>query len=304
MTLGELIAEARLLADDSKQPGTAISIDSIATGNPATITAERHGLVTGQTATIAGRTGDTPTVNGDRVVTVIDADTLTVPINLTVSGTGGTISGTDEDSLWSDAEWTRYANLTEQDAARRCLCLQDNTTDEDANSLPICEIAITADPSTSEYQISPLVLTIRHAQLASLNYPLVKDKMFGLANENLANIPSGTPSMWSWAIRKDYIVLNRLATASDTLKLVVTRLPLVDMSATGDEPEIPEQYHYYLVYGMLARAYLKKDSETYDPNASARMEAEFSNHFGPPVSAQQLEVKRRADGRTQYIKHF
>jgi len=303
--LSELKAEARRLLDDPLQPGTPISIDGVSVANPAVVTAERHGLVTGQTATIAGRTGDTPDINGDHVVTVIDADTLSIPVNVTVSGGAvGTISGTDEDSLWSEAELTRFANLAEREAAMRSLCIIDDTTTQDADDKPICRISLTADPTTPVYEISPKVITIRHVQLASLNYPMTKDKRFGLQNENLANLPAGTPSRWSWARRLHYIVLNRKIEANDTLNLEVTRYPLADMSAADDEPEIPFHFHYSLVYGMLMYAYLKKDSETYDPAQAERFGKMFADVFGPPVSLQELTVKRQAVSRPQFIRHY
>jgi hypothetical protein len=53
----------------------------------------------------------------------------------------------------------------------------------------------------------------------------------------------------------------------DTLNLEVARLPLVDVAIEDvdtAEPEVDEDYHTNLVDGILARAYLKRDSETYN----------------------------------------
>jgi cyclophilin family peptidyl-prolyl cis-trans isomerase len=73
-------------------PTAAVSISSITTGNPATInTALPHGLTTGDQVVISGITGNTPDITGAATATVVDADTFTIPTNVTVAGTGGRI---------------------------------------------------------------------------------------------------------------------------------------------------------------------------------------------------------------------
>jgi cyclophilin family peptidyl-prolyl cis-trans isomerase len=71
------------------------NIASIVAGNPVTIhTASAHGLATGRVALISGVVGSTPEINGARTVTVVDADTFTVPVEVTVAGAGGKVEGT------------------------------------------------------------------------------------------------------------------------------------------------------------------------------------------------------------------
>jgi len=72
---------------DTSQRVRAISNISVA--NPTVITAAAHGLATGDIILIAG-SDSTPTVNGERTVTVLTASTFTVPVNVTVQGTTGT----------------------------------------------------------------------------------------------------------------------------------------------------------------------------------------------------------------------
>ena len=65
-------------------------IISASVANPTNIKcAGRHKLISGQTVRIAGITGSTPAIDGDRVVTVIDEYNFTVPLNVTVAGAGG-----------------------------------------------------------------------------------------------------------------------------------------------------------------------------------------------------------------------
>jgi hypothetical protein len=74
--------------------GTPVAITSNAisvAGAPTSVlTAAPHGYTSGDEVVIAGVTGSTPTINGARVVTVIDATHFSVPIVTTVAGTGGT----------------------------------------------------------------------------------------------------------------------------------------------------------------------------------------------------------------------
>lgn len=68
----------------------AITSSSIA--SPTVITAVGHGLATGNKVIIRGHTGMTPDFNGTvYTVTVTGVDTFTIPVNVTVGGTGGTI---------------------------------------------------------------------------------------------------------------------------------------------------------------------------------------------------------------------
>lgn len=78
---------------ESHPVGTAVVITSSSVANPTVVTtATPHGWASGQLVRIAGHTGSTPTINGDRTATVTGASTFTVPVNVTVGGTGGTVT--------------------------------------------------------------------------------------------------------------------------------------------------------------------------------------------------------------------
>lgn len=71
---------------------TKTPISSMVAGSPVTInTNGAHGLTSGAEVMIAGVTGSTPEVNGTYTATVIDTDTITIPVNVTTAGTGGTV---------------------------------------------------------------------------------------------------------------------------------------------------------------------------------------------------------------------
>lgn len=76
--------------DNSTTPQRAVPITSSSIANPTTITTPvPHGLTTGDTVIITGHAGSTPTINGERTVTVTGANTFTIPVNVTGGGTGG-----------------------------------------------------------------------------------------------------------------------------------------------------------------------------------------------------------------------
>src|SRR5262245_19869135 len=66
--------------------GGVISATSVA--NPTVVTAIGHGLSTGETIIVSG-SNSTPTIDGERIITVTGPDTFTVPVNVTIAGTAG-----------------------------------------------------------------------------------------------------------------------------------------------------------------------------------------------------------------------
>jgi hypothetical protein len=68
-----------------------IPITSNSVANPSVVTTPvPHGLTTGQVIVISGVATSSPTINGERTVTVLSSTTFSVAVNVTVGGTGGT----------------------------------------------------------------------------------------------------------------------------------------------------------------------------------------------------------------------
>lgn len=74
---------------DLGQAGTVKTITANTLANPTVVTSVAHGLTTGDTIFVSG-SNSTPVINGDRTVTVLTADTFSVPVNVSVAGTAGT----------------------------------------------------------------------------------------------------------------------------------------------------------------------------------------------------------------------
>lgn len=64
------------------------SITAISAANPAVVTSANHGLTNGQTVYI-DNSDSSPSINGAQVVTVVDTNNFSVPVNVSTAGTRG-----------------------------------------------------------------------------------------------------------------------------------------------------------------------------------------------------------------------
>lgn len=74
-------------------PPATIAITSSSVANPTVLTTAAHGITVGagDVITIAGHSGSTPAINGTWYATALSSTTLSIPIAVTVGGTGGTV---------------------------------------------------------------------------------------------------------------------------------------------------------------------------------------------------------------------
>lgn len=89
-SIGGAVFTATSTATDSWSPTLPNShlITSNTLANPTVVTSVGHGLTTGNSITIIN-SNSTPSINGVHTVTVLNADTFTIPVNVTVAGTAG-----------------------------------------------------------------------------------------------------------------------------------------------------------------------------------------------------------------------
>lgn len=80
------------LYDITAEDAATVPITNATVASPSELTAAGHGLQTGQEVVIDGTSGYTPDIDGTHVVTVTGDDTFTIPVNVTVEGTGGTVA--------------------------------------------------------------------------------------------------------------------------------------------------------------------------------------------------------------------
>lgn len=68
---------------------SAKTITASSQADPTQITATAHGLVSGQGITITGESTATPALNGDHIVTLVDVNNFTIPVDVSSAGTDG-----------------------------------------------------------------------------------------------------------------------------------------------------------------------------------------------------------------------
>lgn len=120
-------------------PSASIAISAMTVGNPASIdTAAPHGLVAGDQVVISGVADSTPAFSGAYAVTVVDEDTFTIPVDLTVAGTGGRVQKTKSNLVFNAQNWSQPQTVT-------VTGVDDTTLDGDKLYLIQLKAAVSAD---------------------------------------------------------------------------------------------------------------------------------------------------------------
>ncbi len=180
--------------------------------------------------------------------------------------------------LWSDPEIIGYTNDAQREACRRARLLTDST----ANA--VCNINLAANRST--YTLNQAVLFITRAKLTTEAMPLrpVSYKDLDCHRPGWEE-ETGTPTHYVKDMDTGKFRPYPTPDASGTVKLVVTRLPLCDMSISSDEPEISQRLHDSLIFWNLYRMYSKPDVDTQNKVKAAEYLAFFEQEFGKKSSA-------------------
>ena len=104
---------------------------------------------------------------------------------------------------------------------------------------------------------------------------MVNDDTWFNTTSNLLYIYSGT-----WDLDANAVL--------GTVTLEVFRMPVNDLTAITDIPEIPEEFHRDLIYWVLHEAYKKQDSDAFNQERSDYFLARFQEIFGEYIP---LEVR-------------
>lgn len=189
------------------------------------------------------------------------------------------------DPLWINTELNGYINDAENQSCKIADLLIDSTT------ASICDITLIN--GTAIYSVSPLILKIFRAMVDGAVYPLVQTtkRILDLTYASWASASGDERSFFIGDTNK--ITIYKKPDGSGTLRLTVSRLPLVAMSSDSDTPEIDAQYHDGMIDWVLYRAYSKQDSKTLDPEKAEVHKNAFNARFGikPPVVIQLVEKK-------------
>jgi hypothetical protein len=165
-------------------------------------------------------------------------------------------------------------------AANASLCLYDDSTEE------LCQI-----PLESTQRVVPLdsrwvkIDRVRFVDAADNETPLAR-----ISQDELETLPdwrngTGTPRFMvpkGYAFRMD----KAPGTPGTLVEVAGWRMPLYPLEQDQDDPEIPEEYHYDLMFWMARCCALKPDPDPFiTPTAAADYEARFVAAFGPYVPA-------------------
>ncbi len=193
--------------------------------------------------------------------------------------------------LWSDLEWTEYANDAVNEAARRSRLIADSST------AAVCQIALNATDTT--YALHDSIIFIKRAKLTGESTPMGRAHSADLDRcmpgwEDETGIPLAyVPNMDSHQFRP-----YPKPDGAYTVNLSVIRTPLEPLALDADIPEIASRHHINLIHWMLHRAYLKLDSETYNPGKAEESLKLFEAEFGKRSTAQDEAWIAREHGFT------
>lgn len=126
MTTGIIVDEVKQVVPagttGSIVANNAKDIDTITVANPGKLTFKTpHFWTTGDTITISGVSGNTPSINTTKVITVVDAYSVTLnSTNITVAGTGGSAyRAGDPDAYIEVKALTEFESLSIRSAVRK-----------------------------------------------------------------------------------------------------------------------------------------------------------------------------------------
>ena len=205
------------------------------------------------------------------------------------------VGSSEADRLWTVREMNRYINRTCRTITRETKCLRD------AVSTAVCLVPVTVidyttlvagtldylranDPASWLYQqnvapialpLDPRIIAIDEVKWVVRPWKLTKVSVAKWQVNPQWEQVSGIPTEYATDYSNNTIALNCRATESDTLQLTVRRLPLVNLVADGDIPEIRTQYHDFFINGVMALMYSKQDTEIVDGKKASEYQAAF-----------------------------
>ncbi|MBF0555672.1 MAG: hypothetical protein HQK96_14170 [Nitrospirae bacterium] len=165
--------------------------------------------------------------------------------------------------LWPDEELVVCLNDRLYAMCAETLCITDSTTPQ------ICHVA--ASKGTASYALDSRIIAIKRAVLQSTGTPLFKTTQESLLRwYGLWQQFEGTPAYYMLDVQSGCITLHPIPERNDTVSLSVYRLPLAEMSTAfpNAEPELPRRYNRTLINGILALAYEKSGSDTFNHDSA------------------------------------
>lgn len=182
-----------------------------------------------------------------------------------------------EPYLWSDPEVFYY-----MDAAQKMFCVKAGGIADSSSDMTQVPVSV-GDPWVT---IDSRILAIKRATLASTGAKvrlISHEKLDTLASADDYGVISSPrldsrPGAVRYAVtdmEQDKLRLIAVPAVADTLQLTVYRMPLKAITGKGQQFEINERHHEYLLMWMKALAYRKQDAEVRNDKLSQMSEASF-----------------------------
>lgn len=205
------------------------------------------------------------------------------------------VATNDINRLWTIEEVNRYINRTYRQIARETRCIRDSQTPEicliDSSVVDYTTYTagtldyIWANDSTQWlyhknvcpyiYTLNPLIIDIEEVKWTERQWKLTKVSVRKWQTNPWWEQVVGMPTEYATDLSNNTIALNFRGETNDILRLVVRRMPLSDLSAEEDVPEIRTHYHDFIINGVLAQMYAKQDSQAFDQVKSLDFSARF-----------------------------
>ncbi|KLD65427.1 hypothetical protein [Dyella japonica] len=199
-----------------------------------------------------------------------------------------------EPFLWSDDTLNRYLNNAVREACIRARMLRDDAS----SATSVCRVAV--DPATSgRVAIDPSIIAIRSGSLSDGLHPLwavSSNDMDRLEpGWDAGRMEQGTPRYIVMDLAQKVVQLWPRPSAALTLQLRVWRMPLATelMVEDDDEPVVHLPDAEELRHWAAHEAFLKRDEDTINEDASSKHLALFEQRFGSRPSFH--EMARWAD---------
>jgi hypothetical protein len=208
--------------------------------------------------------------------------------------------------LWSSVELLRGLNYAEVQACRRAHLIIDGSTANDsgtaatagtAGQKPLCQLSLIAGQSV--YSLNPKILMVKRCQLSGMSFPLIGPLSLYEADEQFpawmgTSGTVGTASSGGFPLAfmnepTNTITFLLAPPEACTAFLMVSRLPLLPFTLETS-PEIEEKYHEGLLNWAAHLAYMKNDSDTFNPQKAKYYEDIFTSQFGalPDAKSERL----------------
>lgn len=191
-------------------------------------------------------------------------------------------SATDDEKkdqfLWSDSFLLRSLTEAQRQACNRTDFLFDNSS-----------YSITLVDGQFSYAINKKITFIESVTFENRPVTHLSKEEFQRKYPSWRTDTGMTNRSCSYVMRGHTMQLYPTPDTTDAGKIVyldVFRLPKEDITSTGDEFVIPDEYHRDLIWWVLYEAYTKQDADSYDKEKGLRYLARFEEIFGTYVSSE------------------